>query len=172
MDKNLEQRVGNHRCQANVDKSKMSGGERFISGILENEGLNYKYEPRLCAEKTYNTPRGEKNYLRLYYPDFSIEDHGFMIEYIGKPDDPGYMAGVEEKRKVYEEMGIPVLYIQRDDVYRKVGEDKFVKREDAYNNVRWKILYMAQKIRSQGIEESQINAHKVKDYKYKSRDAA
>ena len=64
MKPNLEHRVGNSRGQA--DKSKMSGGESFIAAILEREGLDYKYEPRLCTEQTYDTRRGKKSYLRLY----------------------------------------------------------------------------------------------------------
>jgi hypothetical protein len=171
MMKNLEQRVGNPKVSAD-DKSKMNGGERFIANILENEKIKYTYEPRLCTEDTYKNKKGvEKSYLRLNYPDFSLPDHGLFIEYIGRPDDPEYMEKLRFKMKKYEEMGIPVLYIHRDEIYKKIGENNFVKREDAYENIRQLIRYMTRGIKSSGTKPASINAEMFKDYDYKSKAA-
>jgi hypothetical protein len=77
------------------------------------------------------------------------------------------MAKLEAKKKHYEEMDIPVLYIHRDDIYEQKGEYWKLKK-DAYDIVRWKILYMAQKRRSSGTQETQLDADKLKDYEYMS----
>lgn len=169
MKQTLEQRVG----KGHIDKSEMSGGEKLIAYILENENIKYSYEPRLCTEDTYKNYNGrEKSYLRLNYPDFNIEDYGFLIEYIGMPDDPKYMEKVRFKMKKYEEMGIQVLYIHRDDIYRQVGENKFIRRDDAYQNVRQLILYMTKNRKSSGTQPTNIEADEFKDYEYKSKRGA
>ncbi len=166
MPQNLEYKIHHSK---EVDKRDMSGGEELISCVLEDENIKYTFEPRLCTEDTYTNYKGrEKNYLRLTYPDFGLPEYGFFIEYVGRPDDPEYMRKLEFKMKKYEEMGIPVLYIHRDDIYNKIGEDKFKKRPDAYQNVRQLILYMTQSKKSSGTQEANIKANKFKDYSYKS----
>lgn len=80
-----------------------SEGERQIARFLEHHGIKYEYEQPLAV-----VDRGK---VRIWYPDFHLPEYGLFFEYIGIEENNGYASQLEHKRKVYAEMGLPVIFM-------------------------------------------------------------
>lgn len=71
----------------------MSSGERRIAGALDAYGVPYEYErPTLVMD------RGKQ---RIWYPDFSLQPYGALIEYFGVVNDPDYERGIRRRLDTY-----------------------------------------------------------------------
>ncbi len=106
-----------------------SAGERIIGEVLVDQRFRFSYEPRMYVEEKKEND-SEKG--RLWYPDFVISDQGIVIEYVGRPEDKNYMAGIEHKRKTYEQMGLKVVTISRDDLFDKERDYKLRRGAKEY----------------------------------------
>jgi len=83
-------------------KGQKSEGERQIERLLRRCGLVYRYEHPLAVV--------ERGKTRLWYPDFFLPEYGIIIEYAGL-NGKEYEAGLRYKKAVYEEMGIPAVFL-------------------------------------------------------------
>ena len=55
----------------------------------------------------------ERGKTGLWYPDFTLPEYGVIIEY-ARFDGEQYEAGLRYKESVYEELGIPAIFLYRD----------------------------------------------------------
>ena len=144
------------------DERYKSKSERIIGSILNKQGVRFVYEDRLYVEEGGNGD--EKG--RLWYPDFHLSETGVIVEYVGKPDDKEYMAGIERKKLVYERLGINVVWIQREDIW-EVSNGKYRKRKDAEENVMRKIYSKINESGGEKLKDAQIDA-KARGYGYRT----
>jgi len=101
-----------------------SEGERQIERLLRRCGLVYHYEPPLAV-----VDRGK---VRLWHPDFFLPEYGIVIEYAGLNGEE-YEAGLRHKEAVYQEMGIPAIFLRPESFRgywpaRLLGEIEEVER--------------------------------------------
>jgi len=82
-----------------------SEGEKQIERLLRRCGLVYRYEYPLAVV--------ERGKTRIWYPDFFLPEYGIIIEYAGLTGDE-YEAGLRYKKSVYEEFGIPAIFVYPD----------------------------------------------------------
>ena len=80
-----------------------SEGERQIARLLERSNIRFEYEYPLSV-----VDRGK---VRVWYPDFWLPDYGIAIEYAGVTDSEDYTAGVAHKKEVFENAGVPCIYV-------------------------------------------------------------
>ena len=81
--------------------------ESELAGMLRRYALNFRHE--------YPVAIADRGQLRLYYPDFSLPAQGVIIEYSGLQGSAEYDRRTEHKRRVYSELGMPVLFLAPDD---------------------------------------------------------
>ncbi len=73
---------------------------------------------------------------RTWHPDFFLSDLGFFIEYAGISGDEAYEKGVARKKKIYEQMGIPVLWLYPEDLWTLYGSrGKMTLRQDVAKHI-------------------------------------
>ena len=101
-----------------------SEGERQIERLLRKCGLAYRYEYPLAVV--------ERGKTRIWYPDFFLPEYGIIIEYAGL-NGAEYEARLRYKRAVYEEMGIPAIFLSPESFRgywpaRLLGEIEDVER--------------------------------------------
>jgi hypothetical protein len=89
------------KAEAREQRGK-SEGERQIERLLRRCGLVYRYEHPLAVV--------ERGKTRIWYPDFFLPEYGIVIEYAGLSGEE-YEAGLRHKRAVYEELGIPAVFV-------------------------------------------------------------
>ena len=82
--------------------------ESEIAGMLKRHGLDLKYEYPLAIK--------DRGLTRLWYPDYFVPDQGVMIEYCGINGNSDYDAGVQHKKEAYSRLGLPVLFLEPDDM--------------------------------------------------------
>lgn len=81
-----------------------SRGERWIAEALNQYGLPFKYEQPWLIH--------DRRYWRLWYPDFTLPDHGNQIvEYLGMPENAEYMQRARSKRQIYRENDIRPIFV-------------------------------------------------------------
>ena len=83
-----------------------SWGESQIALMLENQRIPYFHE--------YPVGVVDGGKTRLWYPDFRLADYGVLVEYCGMAGKPDYDAGMEKKKLVYRENGMPALMLKPD----------------------------------------------------------
>lgn len=76
-----------------------SSHEKACVEFLEEHAIRYQYEPLLLLSG------------RQFRPDFYLPDLGLFIEICGYVHMPFYRDRMEEKRKIYEALGLKVLFV-------------------------------------------------------------
>ena len=98
--------------------------EVLVAEILDEIGLDYKYEPAIQF--------GEE----VFYPDFLVYipwlKKCLIIEFFGKSDDEGYLHNNVHKIAVYSNSG---LILNRDVIGLYGTKEAMVSSEIIYNNV-------------------------------------
>ena len=89
--------------RSSTEEEWKSEGERQIGRLLNRCGIRYRYEYPLAV-----IDRGK---LRIWYADFWLPEYGVFLEYVGMKGCSTYDALLEHKRRVYAELGLPVLYL-------------------------------------------------------------
>jgi len=107
-----------------------SYSEKIVAGALESQGIRFAYEDPLEVKDVY----GKK---RTWHPDFHLKDLGIILEYVGRPDDKGYMEGIRKKEKVYAAEGVKVVWIYPADIWEEA--DGYRIRKDAEENILNKV---------------------------------
>jgi hypothetical protein len=99
MNPNLENRLS-HREPPHLK----SEGERQIAYFLQDNAIQYHYEPGLLVNSPDNKPR-------IWYPDFYLPEFGAYIEYFGLAGHQNYDQGTKRKETTYSKMGLAVIPI-------------------------------------------------------------
>jgi len=117
-------------------REQKSEGEKQIERLLRRCGLVYRYEYPLAVV--------ERGKTRIWYPDFFLPEYGIIIEY-GGLDGEGYKAGVRYKKSVYEELGLPAIFVYPDS-FRGYWPARFLAEIEAIEEGRVKNLARARKL--------------------------
>jgi hypothetical protein len=83
-----------------------SRAEVRIAGLLEREGIAYRYEHPLAV-----VDRGK---VRIWYPDFYLPEYGVIIEYFGINGNAEYDRRTEHKMQVYRATGIEGVFLNEE----------------------------------------------------------
>jgi hypothetical protein len=83
-----------------------SRAEVRIAGLLEREGIAYRYEHPLAV-----VDRGK---VRIWYPDFYLPEYGVIIEYFGINGNAEYDRRTEHKMQVYRTTGIEGVFLKEE----------------------------------------------------------
>jgi hypothetical protein len=81
-----------------------SQGERRIAHFLEDNSINYQYEPSLLVKSAGGKPR-------IWYPDFYLPECKTYIEYYGMAGNLNYNLGIKTKETAYSKMGLDVISV-------------------------------------------------------------
>lgn len=92
-----------YRQQSDETTGYKSRGEVQIAGLLDREGIAYRYEYPLAVI--------DQGKLRIWYPDFYLPDYGMIIEYFGVHGNAEYDRRTEHKMKVYQATGIEGVFL-------------------------------------------------------------
>lgn len=88
-----------------------SRAEVQIAGLLDREGIAYRYEHPLAV-----IDRGK---TKIWYPDFYLPEYGMIIEYFGLHGDADYDRRTEHKLQVYRNTGIDALFLTEATLIRE-----------------------------------------------------
>lgn len=137
--------------------------EKVIAGIFEKYGIAFNYERQVLVEDDI----GSKVKARLFYPDFYLKDYGIIVEFVGLPDDPGYMKMVERKKRIYEDMGLKIVYADLYEMWEKknLGNGYRVK-EDFENILLGKIQNEIERGYSSKLEMTNLYTSGASNYNY------
>jgi hypothetical protein len=100
-----------HQRQADEGPGYRSRAEVRIAGILDQEGIAYRYEHPLAVVDQGKT--------RIWYPDFYLPEYGMILEYFGIHGDPGYDRRTEHKMRVYETTGVEGVFLNENAMRRE-----------------------------------------------------
>lgn len=75
-----------------------SRAEVQIAGLLDREGIAYRYEHPLAVV--------DHGRVRIWYPDFYLPQFGLILEYFGVHGDADYDRRTEHKMTVYRSTGV------------------------------------------------------------------
>jgi len=149
-----------------VERGYKSVGEAIIGETLQRQGVDFTYEKQLLVE---DQRPGDTEKARLWYPDFSLNDLGIVIEYIGS-DDQDYLKGIEKKTQTYEKMGLKVIKIYGKDVFEIGRDGKPHKRKDFEHNLLMSIYEKAREsgIRGRRTKQALLQTNIIEGYLYRS----
>lgn len=99
-----------HQSQPGEGRGYRSRAEVRIAGILDREGIAYRYEHPLAVV--------DRRQVRIWYPDFYLPEYGMILEYFGVNGDPGYDRRTEHKMRVYEITGVEGVFLNEDSLNR------------------------------------------------------
>jgi hypothetical protein len=85
-----------------------SKAEVQIARLLDREGIAYRYEHPLAV-----VDRGK---TKIWYPDFSLQGYGMILEYFGMQGDAGYAERTRHKMEVYRLNGIDGLFLTEESM--------------------------------------------------------
>lgn len=97
--------------QADERPGYRSRAEVRIAGLLDREGIAYRYEHPLAVV--------DQGKVRIWYPDFHLPEYGMIIEYFGVNGDAEYDKRTEHKMKVYKNTGIEGVFLNEDMLKRQ-----------------------------------------------------
>jgi hypothetical protein len=86
-----------------VKRRYRSRAEVRIAGLLDREGIAYRYEHPLAVV--------DQNKTRIWYPDFCLPEYGMILEYFGINGDAEYDRRTEHKMRVYETTGVEGVFL-------------------------------------------------------------
>lgn len=101
-----------HQRQAGEGPGYRSRAEIRIAGVLDQEGIAYRYEHPLAVV--------DQGQVRIWYPDFYLPEYGMILEYFGVHGDVGYDRRTEHKMRVYETTGVEGVFLN-EDMLRRYG---------------------------------------------------
>ena len=78
-----------------------SEGERRIAEFLERAHIHYSYQSGVLVN--------DREYQRIWYPDFRLPKYSLCIEYFGIENDPYYDQRTKHKLDAYRKNGIDVI---------------------------------------------------------------
>lgn len=91
------------------EPSYRSRGEAQVGRLLDRYGIPFIYE-----QPTAVYDQGRRHVL---YPDFTLPRYdGLIVEYMGMPDRPKYMARIRFKQRAYAANAIPALFVYPSDL--------------------------------------------------------
>ena len=82
--------------------------EGEIAGMLRRYSLSFKHEHPLAVK--------DRGRVRIWYPDILLPEQGVLVEYCGLNGNSDYDAGIEHKKEAYSRLGLPVLFLEPDDM--------------------------------------------------------
>jgi hypothetical protein len=85
-----------------------SAGERQIAQFLDYAGLRFEYEPAVLIK--------EREYSRIWYPDFKLSDYQILIEYFGIERSHQYDEKRNYRLRTYEKNNLDVIALYPDDL--------------------------------------------------------
>lgn len=100
-----------HQRQADASPGHRSRAEVRIAGLLDREGIAYRYEHPLAV--------ADQGKARIGYPDFYLPEYGMIIEYFGINGDAEYDRRTEHKMRVYETTGVEGGFLNEDTLRRQ-----------------------------------------------------
>lgn len=122
-----------------------SSGERKIAEILNEYGIDFKYESPLLINDNQNKQR-------IWYPDFYLPEYGVYIENYGIENISDYDNGIIKKQQVYRKMGLPVIPVMpsnnHSDLEGYIINEIYRFNKSRYSNARaqvYKLRTMPQK---------------------------
>lgn len=99
-----------HQEQADEGPGYRSRAEVRIAGILDREGIAYRYEHPMAVVDQGKT--------RIWYPDFYLPQYAMILEYFGVNGDAAYDRRTEHKMQVYETTGVEGVFLNEDTLRR------------------------------------------------------
>lgn len=96
-----------------------SRAEVQIAGLLDREGIAYRYEHPLAVI--------DQGKVRIWYPDFYLPQYGMIIEYFGVNRDADYDRRTEHKMRVYRNAGIEGVFLN-EDTLKKHGSPGVIRQ--------------------------------------------
>ncbi|MBS3080763.1 hypothetical protein J4221_04795 [Candidatus Pacearchaeota archaeon] len=111
-----------------INEEYSSKGERIIAEILKKYKISFIHNKEIHLIERHKN----KNFRRIWYPDFCLQDYDLYIEYIGKTNDLDYMEGVRKKIKTFAENKIKVLYIYFDEIWEQKNSKWYLKKDFEY----------------------------------------
>jgi len=99
-----------HHRQADERLGYRSRAEVRIAGLLDREGIAYRYEHPLAVV--------DQGKVRIWYPDFYLPEYGMILEYFGVNGDATYDSRTEHKMRVYETTGVEGVFLNEDSLSR------------------------------------------------------
>jgi len=97
--------------RANDTPEYKSRAEVRIAGLLDREGIAYRYEYPLAVV--------DQGRVRIWYPDFYLPEYGMIIEYFGVNGDADYDRRKEHKMQVYRTAGIEGVFLNEGTLKRQ-----------------------------------------------------
>lgn len=95
-----------HHRQADERLGYRSRAEVRIAGLLDREGIAYRYEHPLAVV--------DQGKVWIWYPDFYLPEYGMILEYFGVNGDVTYDSRTEHKMRVYETTGVEGVFLNED----------------------------------------------------------
>lgn len=111
-------------------KQYRSRGEQRLARALDEQLIEYQYEPRLVV---YDPAARRDRWLR---PDFYLPDHQAVIEYAGMLDRPAYRERHGRKAWLYHTNGIPLIEVLPEDLERRDWERSLLEQIAASSSHR------------------------------------
>jgi len=124
-----------------------SNGEKMIASVLDSIKIRYEHEAGVIINN--------RNYQRIWYPDFKLSDYSLYLEYFGMKQDPNYDYQSREKLTIYSQNGIDVIPIYPDNLQPNL--DQYLLDE----------IYTSLDARLTGLERT-VNNYRNKSVGYRS----
>lgn len=118
-----------------------SRAEVQIAGLLDREGIAYRYEHPLAV-----IDRGR---VRIWYPDFFLPEYGMIIEYFGVHGDDNYDRRTEHRLQVYRNTGIDALFLTEATLTRQWPTGVISRIEDTLRQRLRRFHDRAERLREQ-----------------------
>lgn len=90
-----------------------SNGEKMIASVLDSIKIRYEHEAGVLINN--------RNYQRIWYPDFKLSDYSIYLEYFGITRDPNYDHQTRHKLDTYTQNGIDVIAIYPEHLSDDLG---------------------------------------------------
>lgn len=89
-----------------------SEGEKEIAEFLKKRKIKFTYEKPILIQDHAE----EKEKLKIWYPDFYLDDFNIVIEYFGMIIKRDYIAAMKKKQAVYHGNKIDFISIYPEDL--------------------------------------------------------
>lgn len=141
-----------HQEQGDPGPGYRSRAEVRIAGLLDQEGIAYRYEHPLAVV--------DQGRVRIWYPDFYLPEYGMILEHFGVNGDVGYDRRTEHKMRVYETTGVEGVFLN-EDVLRRHGPTGITRQIEEVLQQRLRRFYSRPaQLRESGGSDSQSGLRK------------
>lgn len=124
-----------------------SEGERVIAQVLDSMKIRYEHEAGVLINN--------RNYQRIWYPDFKLSDYSIYLEYFGITRNPNYDSQTRHKLDIYTQNGIDVIPVYPETL--QTDFDRYLLDE----------IYTSIHSRLTGLERT-VNNYRSKNAGYRS----